>query len=262
MSTQPGWYASPGEEGTLRYWGGEAWTEYRQPAPAPTLPTASDPAPVPLPAQHAELADPSTAPTRFHLDTAVGLGFAVDGIALGGPSQLTELGAVADRLRSAARQAGADARLQPRATGIRGAVKAMVVGLVVIALGVALVLFFSAQHAVGAGEASTQGTVVADPGIGSGCNPVVQFQVASRTYQASEGTGGSCKSDAAGDSVTVIYSIANPSQGARYVFPNPLESFDLLVPLLGVVILISGLFTFVARLFRRRSEVAQSRSAP
>jgi hypothetical protein len=29
-----GWYASPGEPDTLRYWDGSAWTEQRRPTPA------------------------------------------------------------------------------------------------------------------------------------------------------------------------------------------------------------------------------------
>jgi hypothetical protein len=47
-----GWYPAPGETGYLRYWGGSAWTDHRQPIPvaaAPVVPAAAAAAPVGAP---------------------------------------------------------------------------------------------------------------------------------------------------------------------------------------------------------------------
>jgi hypothetical protein len=288
MGAQAGWYGAPGEPGTLRYWSGEAWTDHRQPMPATPPPVVATLAPVAIPAamlapvpvlahaaspdpyaqdqygSPAQAAAPTSQPASFNLGGFVRLGLNVDGIPVGPNllSQLPEFAEAGQRVASAAREAQDNARMQPKSTALKGAVKGMVVGLVMIALGVALVLFFSAQSRVGPGEATTQGSVVDHSGIGNSCVPVVGFQVGGQSYRALEGSGGNCGSDIIGEPVDVIYSVANPSQTGRYDFGSPVESFDVVLPLLGVVVFLSGLVTFIRRLFRRRSQFAPGAVAP
>jgi hypothetical protein len=141
-------------------------------------------------------------------------------------------------------------------------VKGMVVGLVMILLGAALILFFSNQESVGPGEVKVQGTVVGHSGIGSECQPEVDYQVAGKTYQASSGVGGSCTANQVNDSVDVIFSASDPAHTGRYDFGNPIEGFILILPILGAVVFFSGLAMFFVRLFRRRSQFAQPAGAP
>jgi Protein of unknown function (DUF2510) len=255
MAATAGWYAAPGEPGTLRYWSGDAWTEHRQPIPATPPAVAIPPRLEPVSVG---------APSHFTSSATAGLGLTIDGIPVGpgALSQFAELGEVRQALASSMRAAQANARTQPRSSALKGAVKGMVVGLVIVLLGVALVLFFSAQNTVGAGETKTEGSVSAHQGIGSECKPIVEFQAGGQTYTASSGVGGTCASDIVGEEVDVIYSVANPSTSGRYDFGNPVESFDILVPLLGVVVFVLSLATFVMRLFRRRSQFAQGAVAP
>jgi hypothetical protein len=273
MAAQAGWYESPGEPGMLRYWNGEAWTDHRQPKPASAPPVA---VPVLEPAQLADpygsssqgLAAQSLAaehPSHFQAGgVSFGLGLNVDGIRVGpgALSQVPDLTELKQGFASAMRAAQDGARSQPRSTALKGALKGMVVGIVIIVLGIALVLFFSAQNTVHPGEVATQGTVSGHSGFGSSCTPQVTFQVGDQTYDAGSGTGGSCTSNTFGDSVDVIYSAADPAHTGRYDFGNPVESFDVLLPLLGVVIFFSSLVMFFVRLVRRRSQLAGSAVAP
>jgi hypothetical protein len=254
MAAEAGWYEAPGEPGSLRYWSGEAWTEHRQPLLV-NVPAAATPQLQPVSVSH---------PPRFSSGASVGLGLDIDGIQVGpgALSQLQQFGEVRQALANSMHQAQANAGTQPRSTVLKGAVKGMVAGLVILVLGVALVLFFSAQHAVGPGDAKTHGTVTDHQGFGSNCKPVVQFKAGGTTYTAVDSVGGSCASDFVGENVDVIYSVANPSSTGRFDLGNPVESFDLLVPLLGVVVFIGALLTFVRRLFRRRSQFAQGADAP
>ena len=279
MATQAGWYNAPGEPGLLRYWSGEAWTEHRQPVPA-SVPVVEAPALVavaspasrpdagedPYGSSSAAAWSPSssspTQPSHFQTGAGVGVNLSIDGIPVGALTHLPDLTEVTQALASASRQARVNAATQPRSTALTGAVKGMVTGLVIIVLGVALVLFFSAQNSVHAGEVKTSGTVSSHSGFGSSCVPVVEFTVDGTTYRASDGTGGSCTSDFVGSSVDVIYSAADPEHSGRYDFGNPIESFDILLPVLGIVIFVSSAAAFVVRLFRRRSQFAPGAIAP
>jgi len=307
MSAQAGWYESPGEPGTLRYWGGESWTEHRQPtptgapvaavtsAPMPTLvltptmapavaltPTSQPPvaliptsAPpvvatstpwqdpyaqnsVGSPFQAALAGSPATRSQPGFFHNNVGIRLNVDGIQVGpgALSQLAELSDMKSVFQTKMQEAQANARVQPRSTALKGALSGMVVGIVMILLGAALVLFFSGQQNPQDGEAQTQGTVVGHSGFGSACQPEVGYTVAGKTYTVVGDTiGGTCAEDHVGDSANVIYSVANPSK-SRADFGNPLGFVDVGLPILGVVVFFSSLAALVARLVRRRRQVA------
>jgi hypothetical protein len=265
---QAGWYSAPGEPGMLRYWSGEVWTDHRQPAPVlvPDVSRAADPYGTAAQTTFAG-GGPAQTPTSSHFRETTNVGFTVNGIPVGpgALSQLPDLDDVRDigfTLANRMHEAQDAASAQPRATALRGAVRSMVVGLILIGIGAALILFFSQQEHVGAGEASVQGTVVSHLGVGSECAPRVQFTVDGRSYLALGGVGGSCSTDLVGSNVTVIYSVADPASTGRYDFGNPTEPLLFGFPLLGLVVFVSGLISFVVRLLRRRSQFAQPGIAP
>ena len=272
MSAQAGWYESPGEPGMLRYWGGDSWTDHRQPTPTSPPAPVLTPAPWSDPYGQSSAESPSGGPELWRSATPsssgfvqnnVGIGLSIDGVQVGSGalSQLADLSEVKSVFQARMREAQAESRVQPRSTALKGALSGMVVGIVMILLGAALVLFFSGQQNPQDGEAQTPGTVTGQTGFGSGCNPDVGYTVAGKTYTVSgDIIGGSCAQDTDGDSATVIYSIANPSS-SRADFGNPLGGFDLGLPILGAVVFFSSLVAFVARL-RRRRQVATPQLHP
>jgi hypothetical protein len=219
-----GWYNAPGEAGMLRYWSGEAWTDHRQPVPSSAPPVVTAPAPAPAPTipmdhfeQQFQTQEPALVPSptpQFRPDPyghdvqaapaqwqpaqgqssgfheGVHFGMNVNGIPIG-PGALSELpnfSEMRSTFATAAREAQTNYGAQPRSTALKGAVKGMVVGIVMILLGAALILFFSQQENVGPGEVKVQGTVVGHTGIGSECQPEVEFQAEGKTIRRTVGS--------------------------------------------------------------------------
>ncbi|KQR08560.1 DUF3592 domain-containing protein [Cellulomonas sp. Leaf334] len=106
---------------------------------------------------------------------------------------------------------------------------------------------------VGAGEATTHGTVV-DLHVTTGrsgsrlCVPVARFEVDATTYTTRTGrSSSSCPS--IGSSVTVVYPTADPS-GARVPPPAGTRLLLGVVPVVGLVLVVLGIRAFVVRLRR------------
>ena len=124
----------------------------------------------------------------------------------------------------------------------------MAAAIVLILLGVAAMVFFSLQSSVGAGEAQTN-AIVTSLGVTSAnsCTPVARFAVAGKSYTASSSAAISPCPIGLGESVSVVYSAANPASEARIEVGSPITQYVWLIPILGVLIFAGGLIAFILR---------------
>ena len=221
MGAAPGWYGAPGESGVARYWDGRQWTENRRPMP----PAPSGP-PIPPVA-----ASGYTGVTGHVYPEVAGLS----------PGAVA---AFSDMVTGAASSGG-------RLRGIAGGIYA--IGFAVFWLGVCLVLkpiIWDVSNA-GDGEATIKGTVVSqnshlsDEGSRM-CSPQASFEVDGQTYfAASSGSSSICPS--VGSRVTVIYRVADP-QDARVAEPRAVQLMLLAFPLVGVLVLVLGIWELIKSL--------------
>jgi hypothetical protein len=210
----------------MRYWDGNVWTPHVQP-----LPPAADAQPVTprWPTLNDRLSGYWAQATRYAAtDAGKGTGTAVAGGAL-----------LADGVIGLGRR-----------QGIAGAVGGMLFGAAFVAVSLLglkpLILDPATTHA---GEATTQGTVVDQHAYladeGRMCSPEASFVVAGTTYTAAT-SGASSTCPALGSHVTVIYRTADPAD-ARVAPERWLQVLGWAFPVVGVLILVSSLWTFVVR---------------
>jgi hypothetical protein len=291
MAGQAGWYRSPGEEATLRYWNGTAWTHHRQPDPAAQPPSsprllAEDPDPM---AEY-ERQFETRSPSAFDLQ-----GFDLGAHPLEVPeavsvpvaSQSTEFGS--QRSTFAARPfpprpetvappslgpialgpaaphptaATADAApapiivpsdhsavgVPPNRKAVLGAFRGMVLALLVILIGIGGMAFFGAQSQAGAGEVKTIGIVTS---LGSttdnSCTPIARFAVKGKSFTANSNTSITPCPVGLGQDVDVIYTSADPAAAARIELGGSFTQYLWLLPLLGALLFLASLTTFIVR---------------
>jgi hypothetical protein len=277
----------------LRYFNGERWTGHRQPAPAvESAPaTASSTAGTPV-ASLPELqpSSPSVMTfdismdeyekqfeqlerAQFSLEPATSfapLGFQAepevpqestvnaDWLATVTPSTELELfiGGLHDE-RPRGEAADDSARSVPRRRGFRGVVTGMILSVVFIALGIGLIVFTSQQVSVGVGEAAATG-VVTDLGViggssGSTCAPVATFAAGGSFVTKAAAAVSPCPLSL-GQSVSVVYSKADPGATGRIQIPDSVLIWLWAIPIVGI--LAFGMFLIMTLVRAKGSQLA------
>jgi hypothetical protein len=285
MAGQAGWYRAPGEEGLLRYWNGTAWTAHRQPMPVVT--PVEDPDPMAeyerqfassddevtgsalVPVRQASLvsagASGYTAAPAPLLSSQPGTGEspavetapveptavvpAVEPAPVEPTAVLpTTVERIGEELVGAAFVADGIVGFGPGRKGLLTALKGMGTGISIVILGIAILVFLGSNSAPAAGEVTGSGIVTSlGATTGNSCTPVARFAVAGRSYTAQSRAGISPCPVGLGQSVNIVYSAANPASDARVQIGTSVTHFAWLIPVLGAILFLGSLFTFVVR---------------
>jgi hypothetical protein len=136
----------------------------------------------------------------------------------------------------------------PNRKAVLGAFRIMAGAIIVILLGVAAMAFFSLANSVSAGDVKTN-AIVTSLGATSGnsCTPIARFAVAGRSYTAKSSVAISPCPIGLGESVSVVYSAANPASAARIEVGSSATGFLWLIPIIGGLVFVGGLITFTIR---------------
>ena len=126
-----------------------------------------------------------------------------------------------------------------------GAVRGMLAGLAIILIGAALVFFLGQQSAAAVGQTQTLGIITALGSTGGSCSPTARFAAGSDSYTAGTGAAVSPCQFQLGQSVSVVYSPANPKASGRIVVPDLLQVYSWAAPVLGIVVLVLSVLVFV-----------------
>jgi Protein of unknown function (DUF2510) len=260
MAGQAGWYRAPGEEGILRYWNGTVWTNHRQPDPA-----AEPPSP---PRVLAEDPDPMAEYER-QFDTPSASAFDLQGFGRGArsfaprpevvaPASLGPIAlgpamphpvvalAVAEPMPVLVAEPG-PVDVAPNRKVVLGALRGMVVAVLVILIGIGAMAFFSSQSQAGVGEVKTTGIVTS---LGStadnSCTPIARFAVKGKSLTAQSNTAITPCSVGLGQNVDVVYTAADPA-AARIELGGSFTQYLWLLPVLGGLLFLASLTTFIVR---------------
>jgi hypothetical protein len=138
--------------------------------------------------------------------------------------------------------------IAPNRKAVLGAVRIMAGAIIIILLGVAAMVFFSLANTVSAGDVKTNAIVTSlGATTSTSCTPIARFAVAGRSYTASSSTAISPCPIGLGESVDVIYSAANPALVARIEVGSSATQYLWLIPILGGLVFVVGLVTFIIR---------------
>jgi Protein of unknown function (DUF2510) len=224
MAGQPGWYRAPGEDGMLRYWNGTLWTNHRQPAPAPA------------PAQVSVAAQPSYQP-QWMFAPAPTPQFAATALA----DEPTVPPPVA-QLPNPLADSGRNRRR------VVGALRGMLVGVVILIIGFAVIGFMGATNSPGTGEVKASGIVTSlGATSGNACWPIATFAVTGKSYTANSSVGISPCPVGLGQTVDVVYSAANPASNAHIEIGTGITQFLWVLPALGALLFFGSLWAFILR---------------
>jgi hypothetical protein len=287
MAGQAGWYRSPSEDGMLRYWNGTAWTDHRQPVPAlvPPTPVAQvDPDPMAEYERQFESStdtksmidqlsfvldqrqfDPPSASPRPHYEPASPIASIPQGqlastvlapaprSPVPDPTVLAPtpapapapalVPAIAPVAQDAAeRKASADKRKRVLVT-----VRGMWIGIVIVVIGFVVTGLMSANIFSGPGQLKASGIVTS---LGStadnSCTPIARFAVTGRSYTASASAVSPCPVGL-GQSVDIFYSPADPGTDGHIVIGSGISQYAWAIPLLGALLFVGSLVTFIVR---------------
>jgi hypothetical protein len=281
MAGQAGWYRAPGEDGMLRYWDGALWTPHRQPVPAPApalslvpaMPIAQAPSePDPMDEYERQF-EPSmqslsmTGQARFDLDqrnfdfppvTTPRSFFAPEpapvpaaqppqdgALATAPPPALTGPIAVADPAPVSPIHAPHDSRNRK---GVVGAFRGMLVGILLVVIGLGVMAFLAFSSTPGSGEAKSTGIVTSlGNTTGNGCTPIARFAVTGQSYTANSAIAISPCPVGLGQTVDIVYTVAHPASDARIELGSTFSQLAWLIPVLGGIVLLASLVTFIVR---------------
>ena len=138
--------------------------------------------------------------------------------------------------------------IAPNRKAVLGAARIMAGAIVIILLGVAAMVFFSLASSVSAGDVKTNAIVTSlGTTTATSCTPVARFAVEGRSYTANSSAAISPCPIGLGESVDVIYSAANPASAARIEVGSNATQYLWLIPILGGLIFVVGLVTFIIR---------------
>jgi len=281
VATEAGWYNAPEEPGMLRYWSGDNWTDHRQPVPpvGPPVAVTSDAAmqpfeqqfsrtpaqpmpatPVPTavlsPVQSTPWAQPQwpQQPQASALPpVASPFAHLVDEAKAAAANPAYR--GLAEELGGAALAADGVVGFGPNRQGIGGAIKGMLVGLIFVAVGLGLIGYIASQGTVSAGEKEVSATVTglgtststdSNGSTSTSCAPDASFIVAGNSYTATTGVSTSPCSYSVGQSVKVIYDVADPTT-AHVAMSSPALLFLWLFPIIGGLAFFGSLWTFIKR---------------
>ena len=154
---------------------------------------------------------------------------------------------VADAIDRSAEARTVDA-VESNRRGLVGALIAMSAGVLILLVGLAVVALLAVGGSVGAGEAQGTGIVTSlGSTTGNSCTPVARFAVAGKSYRAGSTVAISPCPVGLGQSVDVIYSAVHPASHARVEMSGPATAFLWLIPVLGGLLFLGGLFIFIVR---------------
>jgi hypothetical protein len=213
---------------------------FSSPPPLPALAEQPELPPVAEPSYHPQIADATADQPEGFLQHVLS---SVENEAENPHAQ-----GIGEELGGAALAADGLIGFGPNRKGIFGALKGIGTGLLIVVIGIAIMAFMSANNTAGAGEVRGSGIVTSlGSTSGNSCTPVARFAVGRKSYSASSTLGISPCPVTLGQTVDVIYSTANPASNARVEMGTSVTQFLWLIPVLGGVVFLSSLFTFIVR---------------
>jgi hypothetical protein len=136
----------------------------------------------------------------------------------------------------------------PNRQRVLSAARAMGIAVLVVLIGVAAIAFFSTQSLAGPGELKTTGIVTSlGSTTGNSCTPIARFAVEGESLTADANVAITPCPVGLGQDVDVIYSAANPASGARVQFGSSITQYLWVFPVLGFLLFLGALTTFVVR---------------
>lgn len=140
-----------------------------------------------------------------------------------------------------------------------GPIVGMGIGLVILLFGLGFWGVTSMASSVGAGEAKASGIVTSlGSTAGNTCTPVATFAVVGRSF-TTKGVSSSPCAVSLGQSVDVDYVVADPASGAHLETGSSLIQFVWLVPIVGGLVFLGALVSFIARAGSVRAGLASIR---
>jgi hypothetical protein len=133
-------------------------------------------------------------------------------------------------------------------TGVLRALIGLGAGILIVLLGLGLLAATSSMTAMASGDARGNGIVTSLGSTAHGsCTPIARFAVAGTSYTANSKTAISPCPVGLGQTVDVIYSVANPESAARVQMGSSFAQFAWLVPVLGGLLFLGSLFVFIVQ---------------
>jgi hypothetical protein len=133
----------------------------------------------------------------------------------------------------------------PKRGRLVASLRAMVLGFAIILVGAALVFFMAQQPVAPTGQVETLGIVTSLGASNGECTPTARFAAGSGSYTASIATAISPCTFQLGESVSVVYSPANPDSSGRIVVPDLLQEYLWVVSVIGLAVVLVSLLVFV-----------------
>ena len=138
--------------------------------------------------------------------------------------------------------------LAPNRKAVLGAAKIMVAAVILILIGVGATVLTPLLNSPGAGEVRTNALVTSlGTTTGNSCTPVARFAVAGKSYTANSSAAISPCPIGLGESVTVVYTAANPASAARIEVGTSVTQYLWLISIVGGLVLVAGLIIFIVR---------------
>jgi hypothetical protein len=132
--------------------------------------------------------------------------------------------------------------------GAVGALSVMLIGVLILVIGFVVIGFMGAVNSPGAGEVKASGIVTSLGGAsGNACAPIATFAVTGKSYTANSSVGISPCPVGLGQTVDVVYSAANPASNARIEIGTGITQFLWVLPVLGALVFVGSLWTFILR---------------
>ena len=205
----------------------------------PDLVTVTDPTAPPVPS-----VDPAASVSRFAPEAplSAALRYAPP------PAAEAVIPSAEDRATFAAAKASVpepDAAPNPKRKRLVRALGTMVLGFAIILIGAALVFFMGQQPVATSGQVQTLGIITSLGASNGECTPTARFAAGTGSYSATTGTAVSPCVFGLGQSVSVVYSPANPDASGRIVVPNLIQQYLWVVAVLGLAVVLISLLVFV-----------------
>ena len=154
---------------------------------------------------------------------------------------------VAEELGGAALAADGIVGFGRKRKSILAAVKGMGTGIVFIAIGLGLMFFAGQSSTPAAGQIKTVGIITNLNTSGGACDPTARFAGQGGSYQANAGISVSPCPFQLGEAVDVVYTASDPASTGHIAVPNAISQYFFLIPILGGIVFIASLITFIVR---------------
>jgi Protein of unknown function (DUF2510) len=136
----------------------------------------------------------------------------------------------------------------PNRKAVVGAMRIMIIAVILIVVGIGATVLAPIFSAPGAGDVRTNALVTSlGTTTGNSCTPVARFAVAGKSYTANSSAAISPCPIGLGESVNVVYSAANPASAARIEVGSSVTQYLWLISIFGGLTFVVGLIIFIIR---------------